>query len=338
MAYGPGFPSIWRCRYRQAGNFNVQDAGELPPLGRMDKFDPAVYAVREHFVPPKPSRDRAVMHISDSKVSLKYRGVGLKVAMRFREQGDDLLILLHGLGCSKDSFDGAFHAPELSTYAICAIDFPGHGESSRRLPSDLYSVEAYADITGQVIDHVLAEASQGYQRLCLAGHSMGGAVAVLLAEGDREVTSVVSIDGNLVSEDCGLVSRSIAEQSLKQFARKGYRDFCAALRSSAAPDDQAWARWAAHADPQAMHAAARSLVEWSDSGKLIEQFNAIEQRAFVYGECDDKGYIIARLLDTPVAAVPDARHFMMVDNPAALYRILAGSLGACRAESVVGLR
>jgi pimeloyl-ACP methyl ester carboxylesterase len=278
------------------------------------------------------------MHISDSKVSLKYRGVELKIAMRFREQGDDLLILLHGLGCSKDSFDGAFRAPELSNYAIWAIDFPGHGESSRHLPSDLYSVEACADVTGQVIDHVLAEASQGYRRLCLAGHSMGGAVAVLVAERHREITSLVSIDGNLVSEDCGLISRSIAEQTPEQFASRGYRDFRAVLRNSAAPDDQAWARWSAHADPRAMHAAARSLVEWSDSGKLLEQFNAIEQRAFLYGECDDKEYIIGRLLGTTVAAVPDAKHFMMVDNPTALYRILAGSLGACRAESVVGLR
>lgn len=278
------------------------------------------------------------MHVRDSKVSLKYSGVNLNVAMRFREQGDDLLILLHGLGCSKDSFDGAFRAPELSAYAICAIDFPGHGKSSKRLPSDLYSLEAYADVTRQVIDYVLAATSHDYQRLCVAGHSMGGAVAVLVSEEDREVTSMVSIDGNLVSEDCGLISRSIADQTVKRFAGKGYRDFRAALRHSAAPDDQAWARWSAHADPRAMHAAARSLVEWSDSGKLLEQFNAIEQRAFVYGECDDKGYLIARLLGATVAAVPDAKHFMMVDNPTAFYRILAGSLGACRAESVVGLR
>jgi len=278
------------------------------------------------------------MQISDSIVSLQYRGLDLNVAMRFRERGDNLLILLHGLGCSKDSFDGAFRAPELRTYAVCAIDFPGHGGSSRRLPSELYSLEAYADVTGLVIDRVLTGANRDYQRLCVAGHSMGGAVALLLPEGEREVTSLVSMDGNLVSEDCGLASRGIAEQTSEQFVAKGYADFRAALRSSAARDARAWARWSASSEPYAMHAAARSLVEWSDSGKLLEQFNATEQRAFIYGARDDKEYLFARLPETPIAAVPDAKHFMMVDNPKALYEILAATLGLCRAESVVGLR
>jgi pimeloyl-ACP methyl ester carboxylesterase len=276
------------------------------------------------------------MQIIEPVVSLQYGELNLDVATRFREQGDDLLILLHGLGCSKESFEGAFEAPELRGYAICALDFPGHGGSSRDLPRGCYSLEAYAHITGQLIRHVMA--IRGYNHLCVAGHSMGGAVAVLLPEGEYGITSLVSIDGNLIAEDCGLVSRGIAEQSQEQFVRQGYSDFNAALRDSAEPDAHAWARWSANAAPDAMHAAARSLVEWSDSGKLLEQYNSIKKRAFLYGERDGKEYLLPRIEGAFIAAVPDAAHFMMVDNPTAFYRVLAAALEPSNTESLIGFR
>ena len=276
------------------------------------------------------------MQIIEPVVSLQCGELNLDVATRFREQGDDLLILLHGLGCSKESFEGAFDAPELRGYAICALDFPGHGGSSRNLPSSCYSLEACADITGQLIKRMMAK--WGYNRVYVAGHSMGGAVALLVPDGEYGITSLVSIDGNLVAEDCGLVSRSIAEQSVEQFVSQGYHDFNSALYDSAQPADQAWAQWSSNAAPEAMHAAARSLVEWSDSGKLLEQFNSIEKRAFLYGECADKAYLLPRIEDAIIAAVPAAAHFMMVDNPVAFYSILAAALEPISTGSVDGLR
>ena len=195
------------------------------------------------------------MQIIEPVVSLQCGELNLDVATRFREQGDDLLILLHGLGCSKESFEGAFDAPELRGYAICALDFPGHGGSSRNLPSSCYSLEACADITGQLIRRMMTKL--GYNRVYVAGHSMGGAVAVLVPDGEYGITSLVSIDGNLIAEDCGLVSRGIAEQSVEQFVSQGYHDFNSALYGSAQPDDQAWAQWSSNAAPEAMHAAGR---------------------------------------------------------------------------------
>ena len=277
------------------------------------------------------------MQIIEPIVSLQCGELNLDVATRFREQGDDLLILLHGLGCSKESFEGAFDAPELRGYAICALDFPGHGGSSRNLPSSCYSLEVCADITGQLISRMMTKL--GYNHVYVAGHSMGGAVALLVPDGEHRITSLVSIDGNLIAEDCGLVSRGIAEQSVEQFVSQGYHDFNSALYDSAQPDDQAWAQWSSNAAPEAMHAAAKSLVEWSDSGKLLEQFNSIEKRVFLYGECDDKAYLLPRIEDAIIASVPAAAHFMMVDNPAAFYSILAAALEPSSSTgSVVGLR
>jgi hypothetical protein len=77
-----------------------------------------------------------------------------------------------------------------------------------------------------------------------------------------------------------------------------------------------------------MHEAARSLVAWSDSRKLLEQFNELAGKAYLYGAEDDRGYLIPQLASALIDSVPDSSHFMMVDNPDSLYEKLSRALGA----------
>ena len=51
------------------------------------------------------------------------------------------MVLLHGIGCSHESFDDAFASVGLHGYSMCAFDFPGHGAAADLLsrnddPSD----------------------------------------------------------------------------------------------------------------------------------------------------------------------------------------------------------
>jgi pimeloyl-ACP methyl ester carboxylesterase len=261
-------------------------------------------------------------------ISCRYHGHDVRIAADFREAGDDLLILLHGIGCSKESFDHAFDMESLREFSICAFDFPGHGESSRDLPYDFYTLPALADITERVVRQLVSRRAGGYRRVCIAGHSMGGAVGVLVAESSPDIDVMVSIDGNLIGEDCGLVSRSIAEQTTVDFKDTGFADFMAKLRESEQSDLQAWAQWCDSVDPAAMHEAARSLVAWSDSRKLLERFNELVGKAYLYGAEDDRDYLIPQLASALVDSVPDSSHFMMVDNPDSLYEKLSRALDA----------
>ncbi|MGH3247237.1 MAG: alpha/beta fold hydrolase [Trebonia sp.] len=264
----------------------------------------------------------------DWTVCCRHGGLDVPVPVRYREAGGTLLILLHGLGCGKDSFNGAFEAPGLRGYSICALDFPGHGTAARRdLPGGLCTLESCAGITRLAVRQLTELRGRRHDLVHVAGHSMGGAVAVLLAGKLPGTGCTVSIDGNLTAQDCGLASRAIAGQGPDSFAAEGYGRLVSGLLESGRPDLTAWAAWCARADPASVHAAARSLVSWSGSGDLLARFNALlGKKAFIYGDREDKRHLLGRLEGAAISAVPGSGHFPMVDQPARLYEALSRAL------------
>ena len=236
------------------------------------------------------------------------------VAVKHRYRGEDLILFTHGLGCAKESFDGAFEAVELKRYSICTFDFPAHGQSG-----DVASggdIAALAEVTRALI------ARLSPKRLFLVCHSMGGAVGVVAAQDLANVVAFVSVEGNLVGEDCGLVSRGIAHQSAEQFVRAGFPAYVESLAASTDASLVRWAQWYARCRPYGIHQLARSLVEWCDSDKLIEMFSRIRPRAYVRGEHSDVDHLAGRLRGTPVHTVASSGHFPMLDNPDEFYALI----------------
>ncbi|WNV88531.1 alpha/beta hydrolase [Umezawaea sp. Da 62-37] len=234
-----------------------------------------------------------------------------------------MIVLLHGLGCTKKSFEQIASIPELSDFTTCAFDLPGHG-SSPVAPTDEHSLQTYADITNLVVKQLSPT------RVHLVGHSMGGAVGLIATQEMNRLESFISIEGNLVADDCGLVSRKTANLSREEFICRGYASFLRDLESSKEPDMQHWAEWYASCAPSAIHDGSRSLVEWSDSGKLLELYRSLRSRAFVYGERGDRfGHLLPLLPAQDTFNVPNSDHFPMVDNPTALYATLSSIILGC---------
>src|SRR5262249_48540086 len=96
---------------------------------------------------------------------------GLKVRYKAAGAGEQVL-LLHGWGGSIESM-GLVFDDFASHYAVCAIDFPGHGKS--KLPPTAWGVSDYAELVLGVMDalHV--------QRPHIVAHSFGGRVTIKLA-------------------------------------------------------------------------------------------------------------------------------------------------------------
>ena len=163
---------------------------------------------------PAPPRERVL--------PLRLAGHTTDVVIRFRPgRGGDLLVCIHGFGCAKESFDSGYAAAALADLSICAVDLPGHGASGG-LPEVDDVIEAYAQVVAAVAEQLAP------RRLFLLGHSMGGAVG-LVATHAVPVDRFISVEGNLVAADCGLVTQQTATQSRDEFVTTGYARFLTEL-------------------------------------------------------------------------------------------------------------
>ena len=99
-----------------------------------------------------------------------------KVALAFREvgtPGEVPVVLLHALGSTAGTWDAFAARLAVQGRHVLALDLRGHGESSW---TEKYSLESMsADVLG-FLD------SRGFEQADLVGHSMGGRLAVLIAQ------------------------------------------------------------------------------------------------------------------------------------------------------------
>jgi pimeloyl-ACP methyl ester carboxylesterase len=98
------------------------------------------------------------------------------VTLAFREIGGDRgvpVVLLHALGSGAATWDGFAARLAARGRRVIALDLRGHGASSW---TETYSLAAMRDDVLGFLD------GRGIDRADLVGHSMGGAVAVLVAQ------------------------------------------------------------------------------------------------------------------------------------------------------------
>jgi pimeloyl-ACP methyl ester carboxylesterase len=252
----------------------------------------------------------------------EYGGQQVSISAIVRLSGQHLVVFLHGLGCTKESFAPVFENIALDGMSILALDFPGHGESDKISDASLYSLQTIADIVNEIIDLFSPK------QVSFVGHSMGGAVSLIASQTRRDVFGMVDADGNLVAQDCGIVSRAIASQALDAFLQNGYQEFLQRLQASREQDNRTWAIWSAKADPVAIHELARSLVEWSDSGKLVDLLKSQKRSIYLHGDQDHKDYLLPDLDGVEFRAIADSGHFMMLDNPVNFAKTITNFLSA----------
>lgn len=94
---------------------------------------------------------------------------GMRVHFRDEGSGDNVLLLLHGIGASLHTWDGWIRPLE-NDHRILRVDLPGFGLTGPDPDGD-YSIQGYVDFLDEFLDKL------GIQSIDITGNSLGGQIA-----------------------------------------------------------------------------------------------------------------------------------------------------------------
>jgi len=213
-------------------------------------------------------------------------------------------VYVHGLGCAGSAdFPHIAAHPRLAGHRAVIVDLLGHGYSDRP-PHFCYSLQDHARTVAAVIDHCSLEDS------VLIGHSMGGAIAIVLAVQRPELFSRVILAEPNLRSGAGAFSGPITAHTEDEFVAGGFDTVVAGFEPT-------YAARVRISDPTALHRSAVSLVEGTQPD-LAQRFLGLpHERALIVG-ARNRPYPDEDLISDagiPVIGVPGAGHDLMHENP-----------------------
>jgi len=225
----------------------------------------------------------------------------------YNPDSQEVIVFFHGLACSRESFRNVFDKQYFPNKSLLLIDFVGFGKSSK-FEEFSYSMEDQADVVEELLS-VLPP-----WQMHIVAHSMGGAVALLFSKKTlSRICSFTNIEGNLISEDCGLLSRGIASVP--------YNDYKTGMFNTQRIESKGHHQLRfEQTNPTAVYKSAQSLIQWSESGKLLGKFKALAcKKGYFWGEENFNMPILKKLDFIKTYMIRDSGHGMMTENPKEFY-------------------
>ncbi|MEU8788210.1 alpha/beta hydrolase [Streptomyces sp. NPDC048643] len=226
-------------------------------------------------------------------------------------------VYVHGLGAASAVYHAHIAArPELAGRRTLFVDLPGHGISDR--PADFgYTLEDHAGALAAALD------GAGVTGAELVAHSMGGAVAVVLAHLRPDLVSrLVLVEANLDPYPPGTTGDSgIAAYDEDDFVENGGH-----ARVLEKVGDS-WAATMRLADPRALYRTALALQHGTVPTMRQMLIGLAIDRVYLQGELSGElpGAQALEVAGVRVVTVPGAGHNIMFDNADALAAVLTGT-------------
>lgn len=228
-------------------------------------------------------------------------------------------VYLHGLGATAPAYfaAGAVH-PALAGRRSLLLDFLGHGHSDR--PEAFpYTLEAHADTVAQALTAAGVDGAE------VVAHSMGGAVAIVLAARHPDLVSrLVLVDANLdpLPPTPGAAGSSgIASYTEEEFLAGGWAEV----------RDRVGAHWWSTMRLAGRTGLYRSAVHLATGTTPTMRELLLDlkvPRTFLHPEADGApaGTEALEAAGVAVVPVPDCGHNIMLDNPEGFARAAAEAL------------
>ena len=238
--------------------------------------------------------------------------------VQYKDEGNGpVIVLLHGWGANLGSFDSI--AGYLSKkFRVIRIDFPGFGGSPK--PPDSWGVGEYAALTAGVLEKL--EIKKVY---ALGGHSFGGRVII-----KGVATKVLSADKLILIDTAGVRPADSAKKSVLRVIAKsgkaitslpGLKKLQPALRKNL---------YAAAGTTDYLEAEAMQKIFLNTINEdLLPYVHELTQPPLlIWGENDtetpvaDAYRLMNELPDGELLVVPDAGHFVYLDDPLAVQKAI----------------
>jgi (E)-2-((N-methylformamido)methylene)succinate hydrolase len=234
------------------------------------------------------------------------------------------VLLIHGVGARLENWDGV--AAVLSrNFKVVRYDLRGHGKSSK-VPGP-YSLEMFADDAGGLLDHL------GIAHAHVAGHSLGGMIAITLAaRHPRRVDRLAVLSAAAgrtdeerrnVMERIALIANGIPGDHFRNSLSRWFTD---EFRAANPELMEEYAARNKENDPTC-YAAAYTVLATGDVGPDLPRVKA--PTLVVTGEHDLGSnprmarFIHAGITQSELRILPRLRHSILVEAP----RTVADQLG-----------
>jgi pimeloyl-ACP methyl ester carboxylesterase len=242
------------------------------------------------------------------------------------------LLLIHGLAGSLDYFDPA---RRIGKAAVDTLDLLGYG-GLRDVSDDRLTLQAQAQ-------HVAAFLKARCKTPAwLLGHSMGGAVAMLVADQWPELVSgLINVEGNFTLKDA-FWSGKIISKSPDRWAEE-YQEMERDIGTTIStwhiePTRQriGWLRGIlAHQPASTVYAMSRAIINETGGARYIELVRRVVERGMpihlIAGECSAQAWDIpdfVRVAARSYTEIGNAGHLMMLEQPGAFCRTVNSISGS----------
>ncbi|HEV2550253.1 MAG TPA: alpha/beta fold hydrolase [Stellaceae bacterium] len=234
------------------------------------------------------------------------------------------VLLIHGVGAQLGNWDGVA-AVLARTFKVVRYDLRGHGKSSK-VPGP-YSLDLFVEDAVALLEHL------GIARAHVAGHSLGGMIAITLAARHPERVDRLAIlsaaagrteeERRRVMERIALIAHGIPGDHFKNSLSRWFTDEFRAANPGLMEE---YAARNKENDP-ACYAAAYAVLATGEVGPDLPRVTA--PALIVTGEHDlgsnprMAGFIHAGIAHSELRVLPRLRHSILIEAPL----LVAGQLG-----------